>query len=218
MIISREKLTVALRKARAVIEHKDLYVLDSNRLPASIDDLRYVVSDMYDIEINIELVDFNSTHLRGMVEFFNGDKKIANVYVKKSQDPEWRRFIAAKELSQLINDEEEDWNPAGVDTIDGLIEAEQFGQASSTSEEEKEEDCAAPSHLQSELLAQAIALEILFPFEIRVDRKAAYDKGDLTLDDLSQQFGIPEYAINWLFSDQYHVAASEVWAEIDSQS
>ena len=134
MIISRDKLIVALRKARGVIEHKELYVLDGNRLPASIDDLMYVVSDMYGIEINMSLVDFHSTHLRGMVECFNGDKKRANVYVKKSQDPEWRRFIAAKELSQLINDEEEDWNPLGVDTIDGLIRSEQFGEAPSSEE------------------------------------------------------------------------------------
>jgi len=215
MLISGEKLTVAFKKARQVMEHKELYVLDSSRLPVSIDDLRYVVGDMYDIEINMKLVDFGSEHLRGMVESCNHGTKTANVYVKKSQNSEWRRFIAAKELSQLIVDEDEDWNPDGVDTIDGLIQEAQFPQ--STSEDESENQCA-PTHLQSEMLAQAVALEILFPFEYRVKCKEDYDNGARTLDDLSQQFGIPEYAINWMFSEQYHTVACEIWAEIGSET
>jgi hypothetical protein len=212
LLISNEKLVIAFRKARQIIEHKELYILDGKHIPVSIDDLCWVVGDMYGIDINLVLVDFVSQHLRGMVESNNHGTKSANVYVQKNQDSEWRRFIAAKELSQLIIDEEEDWNSLGVDTIDGLIKEEQFPQ----SDAECTEDDIAPKHLQSEMLAQAVALEILFPFEFREKCKQQCIDGLSTIDDLSQHFGIPEYAIMWAFNEHYVELSTETWAEVHS--
>lgn len=210
MFVDHDKLVNGFRKARQINEAYQTYVLDSSGLPLSIDDLVRVVSDIYDISVNIKSVDFQSQHLRGMIEKIGSES--VNIYIKKQQEFETIRFVTVKELSHAIIDEPEDWNPAGCDTIDGFIEAEQFsiknGEASDL----------PPEYIQGEAIALAVAIEIMFPYSMREDCYSAYMKGERTIMDLSQQFGMPKFAITRAFSDGYRKVADQAWAEIERQT
>jgi len=211
MFVDHEKLVNAFRKAQQISDTYQTYVLDGKRLPISVDDLVSVISDIYRIEINMKLVDFRSKHLRGMIEKIGSES--VNVYIKKEQEAETIRFVTVKELSHSIIDEPEDWNPAGCDTIDGFIEAEQFSVANGESP-----SLLPPEYIQGEAIAEAVAIEIMFPYDLRADCYAAYMKKERSIQDLSQQFGMPQFAIYRAFSENYRAVADKVWAEIESET
>ena len=161
MLVDHEKLVSAFRKAQQINEAYKTYILDSSRLPISVDDLVSIVSDIYGIKINMKLVDFQSSHLRGMIEKIGTES--VNIYIKKEQAAETIRFVTVKELSHSIIDEAEDWNPDGCGTIDGFIEAEQF-----TVKNGDDTPPLPPGYIQGEAIASAIAMEIMFPYDLRL--------------------------------------------------
>jgi len=211
MYVEHDKLVTAFRKAQQINEEYSRYMLDGSRLPVSVDDLVELVSDMYKIKINMKLVDFQSEHLRGMIEKI-GDTE-ANIYIKERQQETTKRFVTVKELSHVIIDEPEDFNPDGCGTIDGFIEAEQFTIKNG------EDFVMPPQYIQGEAIAKAIATEIMFPYEMRDDlHNDVYVKKSRSIMDVCQQFGMPQFAVTRAFSDNYRDIADRVWAEIKAET
>jgi hypothetical protein len=117
MLVSSEKLAVVFQKVKQVKEHTDLYCLVPDNIPVSIEELQHVVSDMYGLNIEKTEVAFQAEFIRGMLERYEDGRN--RILIKADQSKDMKRLATAKELSQLVIDEAEDWSPKGADTIDG---------------------------------------------------------------------------------------------------
>ena len=73
----------------------------------------------------------------------------------------------------------------------------------------------APLDAQSELLTKYVAIELLFPYEIRVYTKVQIEKGETTTYDVSERFDIPEHLVQFALSDIYMNFSKGVWDQIN---
>ena len=205
MLVDDKHLEVAFRKAAQVRDEIRTYQLGGERFPTSVDDLFEIVGRMYECEITRRLVPFPSQHLRAFViRYANGS---AEVCVKKEQTPEDRRFSAVKELSHIILDEKEDFQPDGVSTINAYIEEEQVDFI---------EDQTPPErYIQNELIAFFLALEVLFPREMQ---EAAYEQlqgGHMDEHKLCARYGLPAWVVFKAMQDDYREASRVIWGRVD---
>ncbi len=174
------KLESAFRKVRDIQEFVRTYVLAPDKIPVSVEDTQWAIEQKYGLKIAKELVDFHAVHIRGMVERYDDGR--ANIFIRLNQDVDeesnkyWHRFIAVKEMAHLAIDEKEDWNPDGSRTIEELIKDHGFDGMRPAAEE-----------IQSEVLAELVAIEILYPMEFR---QGDLDRGTATAV-LAAEYQVP---------------------------
>lgn len=203
MWVLSAKLESAFRKVRDIQEFIRTYVLVPNKTPVSIEDIQWAIQQKYDLDINKELIDFQSIHIRGMMERYQDG--VANVFIKKTQDSDikqnnyWRRFIATKEMMHLAIDEKEDWTYDGCETIEQLIKEHAFDGMRLPRDE-----------IQSEVLAEVAAFEILYPMEFR---QADINSGTPP-QELSDKYEVPIYVISRALAQSYMKMARANWNEI----
>jgi Zn-dependent peptidase ImmA (M78 family) len=186
-----------LKKIQQVREHYKQYVLDGHGVPISIEDLRWVVNDMYNVDVSIYEVDYEGQFSRGLVERY---ERSARILIRGKMEKKFRRFVAAKEISHIIIDEREDWSPAGDETIRSAIR-----ERISLSDLEN----MSPSTV-SENYALAASIEILYPLEYRHEDKNRLETGELTLDKLSDYYEVPLFAIELSLRDAYLKTVKEL--------
>jgi hypothetical protein len=158
MLLHTAKIETVYRKIKQIKEHMASYCLASDRAKLSIEDLKWTISDMYELKIIIKEVAFEGEHLRGMVERYADH---ARILLRANQPEDWLRFIAAKELCQLAIDEKEDWSPRGHETIIGMRFEASLDYGNSGKEEETRK--IADRKVQSEKLAEIAAIEMMYP-------------------------------------------------------
>jgi Zn-dependent peptidase ImmA (M78 family) len=205
MFLNAEKTEQVFKKVKMIKEHKDLYCLDPQRIPVSIEDLRFVVSDMYDLKIGIQEVVFQGSRVRSLVERYNNQHAL--IYVKHDLTDDLKRLSVSKELMHLAIDEQEDWSVDGVNTISHFLA--EMALATKQSNE-------AVNGAQSEALAEIAAIEILYPYEFRA--KDAVDRlNDQSLiNKLSLNYEVPSFIIGKALSDWYGRIADEMWNKLNS--
>ncbi|WP_417489453.1 ImmA/IrrE family metallo-endopeptidase [Maricaulis sp.] len=196
MLVEDEHMAMVLKKVQLVKEHKMLLCLAGDRIPVSIEDLQHTAADMYDLTIEKYEVTFDGDFVRGMMERYHDNR--VRILVRADQPTNMKRFVAAKEIAHVVIDEKEDWAPDGATTIDQAIR-----EANLPDHE------AAAAAVQSELLAQMAAVELLVPWEFREADKHAVTTGKLTKRNLASHYGVPEVVIGWSFM-QYDLL-KEIW-------
>jgi Zn-dependent peptidase ImmA (M78 family) len=203
-MITFDRLKVVLQKVRNIQEHQKLMCLDGDRIPVSIEDLQYVVKDMYGFT-KIEKFDvaFAAEFTRGMLERYAD--KTAKIYIRKDQSDDWKRYIAAKELCHLVIDEPEDFSPDGHSTIQHLI-ATKIPTKNNGNEKSNDVD--------SEWLAEFAAREILYPYPMRKNDIELLKSNKQTQTSLALHYEIPEYAIGVVLQEHYMTGVSAVWEEL----
>ena len=190
MRVETEKIKTVLRKVQEIKEDEHLYCLAPDRIPVSLDDLQWVIEQRCEITITIKYVDFDAKYLRGVLE---RSKTEATIYVRENQTDGWHRFVIAKELSQLVIDEKEDWSIDAVETIEGLV----FDAVLDDIED-------FPLAVQSEILATISAAEFMFPRELRPTLRRQLDDDETTLKRIALDFELPESVVGWGLSKKYN--------------
>jgi len=197
------KIEGTYKKVRDIQEFVKQYVLAADRLPVSVEDIQWAIEEKYGLKIEKKLVDFQGKHIRGMMERYADGK--ARVYVRKAQDADptanvfWQRFISVKEMVHLAIDEKEDFSPRGTATIEELIRNHSFEAMKPAKEE-----------IQSEVLAELAAFELLYPMEFRA---GDMDRG-VGISVLAVEYEVPDYVIERCLDPGYLRVARATWNEV----
>ena len=174
------------KKIKFVKEHRRLYVLNHDNIPASIDDLMWVVNDMYDADVEALEVPVEAIFFAGTLFRYNESKSF--ILVKKSYNIVWKRFIVAKELAHIIIDAKEDWCPDGVEVIDGMFSALRIEMGG-------DPDHQPDTKTQSEFVAEMVATEILYPYELRGTDSEDVASGKTSYTELEGRYEVPAVMI-----------------------
>ena len=204
MLLDPEKLTAVLNKVRVIREHMAQGHCEPG-VVLSVMDLHWAVGDAYNLEIEMLEVSFDGTNFRGKVERYEGNR--ARILVRAQQPPTFMRFVAVKELTHLMNDEEDDWSSLGVETISSLMKEWELCAEGG----EGVEDPANP--LQSEALAEIGAIELMYPFEYREDDVKKLQEGTTTIEAIALEHEAPSYAIEQALA--HHETFKAYWKAID---
>lgn len=196
MRVELAKLRTVLQKVQEIKEDKTLYCLDPKRIPVSLDDLKWVVEQRYEIAITVIFVDFDGEYIRGVLE---RTKTTATILIRENQTEVWQRFVVAKELAQVVIDEPEDWSIDVVGTVEGLVFDAVFDDM---------EDF--PLAVQSERIATMAAAELMLPRELRPATRQQLNEGHTTLKRVALDFELPESVTGWVLSDRYETLIKEI--------
>lgn len=204
MLLQKEKIKAVFKKVQQIKEHTVLYCLSRDNIPVSIVDLHWVIQDMYGLQIKMWEVSFAAEFTRGGVARFNDNKAL--ILVKSGQAKELLRYVCTKELSHLVIDEKEDWSADVLETIENMIV--EFTLAAQGNHKE------ADNEVQSEILAELAALEILYPHEFREADNAALAAGTTTIPKLALDYEIPEFAVSRALSATHMKLCKEIWGAL----
>ena len=103
--------------------------------------------------------------------------------------------MTAKELLHLVIDNDDDFNPYGDETLEYLVELGHFGWLNSGD--------PFAGFVQSEVVAEIAALEVLYPLRFRsADLKKLHDK-DTTRAALGVIYEIPSQYVATALNDDY---------------
>lgn len=162
----------------------------------SIDRFKSIVCDMYAVEIDMFEVDFEGSHLRGMIEVYNGGRQ-AKIYIRTNQSLPWKRYVAVKELCHVVIDRKEDWSPHGIETLEKLIVG----------------DVLLGEHngALSERLAEVTALELVYPHEHRRPDLAKIQAGQLTYEAIAAERSIPVEIVKRVLIQSYLNMCDILW-------
>ncbi len=205
MLVTTKRIEAVYRKVKHIKEHMQKNCLAAERAKLSIEDLRWCISDMYNLKILKIEVAFEGMYLRGMVERY---KDRARILIRAGQGEEWMRFTTAKELCHLAVDELEDWSPKGHETIERLLIEEHLDQTETEkTQEPTQARQLADSKAQSEKMAEIAAIELMYPYEFRAADIKALAEQKTTLKALALHFHVPEYVIgSALHPARMHIA------------
>lgn len=178
------------------------YCVAGDAIPLPKDNLKYAIEQEYNVSIDVYTVPLESTLLRGMFERYEGGSKI---YLDGALSSAWTRYVFAKEVSHhLIAN-------ASFQTDDP------YEMISAVLLDEKDIDGTgvAPLDVQSESITKYAAIEILFPYEMRVELKKQIESGEKTSYEIATYIDIPEHLVQFALSDAYMNFSASVWAEIN---
>lgn len=170
-------------------QYRDTYGLRD--LPVAIDYLRPMMEERGWVDrILWEEFDFPSQHIYAQVEFFRasmgvyqGDGDHARVRFSSGLNFCWKRFSICKEMFHAVIDNSPEKRITSSDEL--LKLAEMIVSETSASLE-------TFSPYLTENAAVVLALETLFPFEIRSLYEERYRTGDISDHQLALRFRIPE--------------------------
>lgn len=179
------------------------YMIAPDKIPVSVDDLCDVVRRMYGVEIEVREVAAPGKFLRGTLLLYNtnGQKK-ACILVRAGQTDDWKRFTVAKELSQIVLDEEEDYSTDAVVTITGLMHSLQLDMNG-------EGDYHPDTVVLNERLSELCAMEFLYPAEFHERDYSEIERGGLNYRKLALRWKIPIVAAGWAHQADYRAACKE---------
>lgn len=203
MRITTEEMVTAFREVAKVREAIRLYCLGSDSARLSMDDLTTAVHQCYGIRMEALEIKPRNNSVRGLVITLpNGEAK---VLIARDLPKDDQRYVFAKEAGQIMIANADNL----TDTPSGIIEFYTQDDSSLPDDEETGQD------IRSEELAKFIAVELLFPRELRaaaVDRVA---KGEETHLKLADSMEMPDYLVEFVLSDRYRRAADAVWDQVD---
>lgn len=194
-------LTDFFRGVKHIREVVEQYCLAPDMSETSIDDLTFAFEQMYQVSVEYYLApDLRDQLLRGMYLRNNATIKI---YLDDTLSPQWRRYVAVKELCHLI------LHDADYMTVDpgSLIELLIY-------EETTPQDGEAPLDLVADMWAKRAAHEFLFPYDNRASARAKMERGEETLFSIAQKFGVPEHVIEWTLNETYAQLCDQVWTTL----
>ena len=207
MLIQPEEITAVLNKVRIAREHLKTACPPHDEWVLSVMDFHWAVQDIYELEIEMLKVSFSADHVRGKVERYAN--KRARILIRAQQTPEFLRFVTVKELCHLMIDEEDDWSFMGVETIKGLLKEWELVGENGTGHTDPSDP------LQSEMLAEIAAIEMMYPREYRASDIGKIKAKETTLKKIAMQHDVPPYAIEQ--AHRHHDMLEKCWCAIEAQ-
>lgn len=201
MVSVTEKIQSGFELARRLHEALWMRAVDPQYL--SVDELRDVISEMFDVDIKLKTLDVEASTVLGFIERWEGGRK-ACVYIVKNIGIRWKRLVAVKELCHVGIDIEEDWNPDGLDTLQRLMT------------NPPDIDAVENLAFRSEHIAEMVGIELLYPFENRRGDIEALQRGETRTDILAARYRLPEGVIQMVLSPVYMAMCGKYWAAVHS--
>lgn len=197
MLTISQKIEAGFELARQITEAAWMKGVDPEKL--SIDELRDHISEMFEVEIDMKLLDVEVEAVYGFIMRYDKGKR-ACVYIAKNIPPRWKRLVGVKELCHVVVDVEEDWNPNGLDTLQRLM--------TWTIDMDAEENLA----VRSEHIAEMVALELIYPLENRREDIAAGEK----TDQIAAKYKLPEAIVQMVVSPAYLASCDKYWRAVEA--
>ena len=168
----------------------------------SVENLEKAVTIITGLRVEKYLVDFEAAAVRGAFERYPDRVKI---YVRRSQSGLWIRFTVVKELCHALCDLPDTYSVDGVKTIQGLMNHGDFLPTEHMGGE-----------VQSERIAELMAMELLYPFEIRDGDLKARDAGVESVRTLADKRGIPGVWVERALEPHFGKFAKTMWRILDN--
>ncbi|MBL4768110.1 MAG: ImmA/IrrE family metallo-endopeptidase [Rhodobacteraceae bacterium] len=197
MLLSPSVAKTVYIKISHLREEIATYCIAPGRLDLSVEDFQRIVGKAYDIEITKQIVPFEGELLRGLVERYE-DRAL--IYIRRQLSSDEQRFTAVKELCHIVIDEKEDWSNDGVATIGGLM----FEYSIDNNEE-------ANRMIQSEIWAEIAAIELMYPYDDRVNDHTRLDNGTTSIQVIAGQHAIPASIVSRAQAESFHKMTTQIW-------
>ena len=195
MNLSSDRVSRACVTAQAVLGKLTLGVPGDGSHVVSVEELQDVVGKMSGVSITKEQALFKGEILRGKIERWDSGKS-AKIYIRYDQTEDWKRFVTAKELLHILVDDERDFSPYGDQTLEELVLAGHFGWINIAG-------ALSNGYVQSEIVAEIAALEVLYPIQFRRNDIRTLAEGLTNNIELSARYWIPRNYISTAVNPRY---------------
>lgn len=195
MLIQPEYLKVALEKSNEMSEKFKLFCLDATNPVKSIDELQRICKS--EIGKNIEVLEhqihYEAQPIKSYVLSFNDDSY--QIVYLAGQNLCWRRMVLCKELFHVLLDDEDSRNKS----VKSLIDEATFQCIQIPSPQK-----ITPSKaLQMEWLAEAAAMEFLFPYKERESVLTRLSPGEeIDYGKIAERYKVPRFYVEQYLSER----------------
>ncbi len=193
MATTHEKLFKMFEAARRLNEALWLSAIDSTYM--SVEELAECITKEFGVEISFYYVDVENEHVYAHIERYDNGKT-CRIYVVKNIPERFKHPVIAKELCQIVLDDESDWQPDGKDTL------QRFAMGAPM-----EWDAAENAGYRSDILAERLSWELLYPLEMR--RKDIETK--IPHDIIAQRVRLPVQIVDPLLTPAYMSWCESWW-------
>lgn len=191
------KMFSEVKKVREALK---TYCLAPDKVPVSRDDIGEAILQHYNIKIKSRLVPINTGLVHSIVEIYPDN---AIISIASNLNTSMTRYAFVKEVCHImiINGDNITIDPGDI------IEYFVLRQALP----EKPEKSAV---IISEEVTMSGAIELLFPFDLRMAAKDRIANGDDTLFTTAEWLEIPEFLVEFALSEKYHRFSEKIWSKI----
>jgi hypothetical protein len=173
------------------------------QVPIKIDFLKPIVEERGWVDkIFWEKFRFNSQFIAAQVSFFKGSMGVyagsgdyARIQYSENLNFCWERFAICKEMYHCMIDNDQSTRITNSADLLKLVEYLVSGQVSAIEE--------FPAHA-SEDIAEILAIETLFPLELRKVHRSAYEKNEITDLQLALRYRLPEKFVRTAMYPSYY--------------
>jgi Zn-dependent peptidase ImmA (M78 family) len=193
MRVNTDDVAFCIGKAHEIAEHYQRYVLPGDAVLRSMDELQPLVGQYVGKGVEIRALDRSAdgSSIMGMCAVFDDHFEI---YILAELTDDLRRFVLCKELFHVVLDSERSRNG---DIYEHLVEV-----ATTFPVVDSQPNCAAAW----EVLAEAAAMEFMFPYK---ERAACLASGNFDPAVVAKRYGIPQ-----IFVEAYcNPRAMDFWAD-----
>jgi Zn-dependent peptidase ImmA (M78 family) len=194
-----ERLLKVFALAREVNHYYWVHTPDAdNDSQIRIENLQIIIERMTRVPIRKGTIEFPGNIVRGV---FERHPDFNLVGVRQDMTDLDKRFTATKEMCHALADEESEYSVEGVETI------KQLASAQALTFDDEESDA-----LTSERLAEILAIELLYPIELRHgDRREVYTDKSISLAELAEKRGIPAFWVAAALHEPYLDICQRCW-------
>lgn len=173
-------------------------------IPVSIDDLTTVISGITEMNVKLYEVDWDSDNtIKGRLNRYKHNADIFVTSVPKITLCE-QRFIAIKEMSHLVIDSAHSYTKDIQELIREIVYPNSRFLWDSSEQ------------IQSEVLAEVLAAELLFPWSYRDECISQLESKSITSMDIANRFKFPLKKVEWILNSENHNIISETHEAINS--
>ena len=194
-MLDRDRFPPLFQEVRRVRETLEQYCIAGDAIPVPRDNLKYAIEQEYDVKIEVYSVPLDTDLLRGLIEFYEWGSKI---YLDGELNSAWMRYVFAKEASHHLLANSEYWTENPLNMITTVLD-------------ELPIDGIASLDVQSESLTKYAAIELLFPYNMRVELKKQIEDGEKSTYEISEDFDIPEHLVQYSLADPYMSFSTSIW-------
>ena len=187
MLLEGSAVGSALKKVDAIRQVVSTLCPPGDPLVFSSTNLIRAIGEAYGVKVELFEVAWSALHVSGNTE--RRSDNTARIYVRSDLPTQWKRFVAIKELCHVMLDEQDDWSACGIETIESLLTEWRLVSENGRGHE------SPPKALQSEMLAEIAAIELLYPAEYRNSDIEKLKTGETTLDKIALEHEVPAFII-----------------------
>lgn len=191
------KIIKCFMLAKKVTHYYWLHTPDGSPRP-KIENIERVVEAMTGIRIDKKEISTGGSIIRGLTERYD-DRAL--ILIREDQPLEWKKYATVKEYCHLVFDDDNDFEPNPLETLEQLVMKRGLDL-----------DEALSPAIISERIAEIMALEIIYPLEVREeDAKALRAGGTRKMDELVELRHVPAVHIESAVRDSYIKGCRGIW-------